>query len=293
VKGLIVFHSVGSGKGLTSLNMAKRLLLKYPNKKIFVVTPTSLIGNYHKEINKFNFDFKGNINVTSYLTFINKVNQHKMDPKNQILIIDEAHNFNTLYSNRSIEIGKICADAFKVILLTATPVKNYQHEIVNLLLFISKEPFSKKDAEMKIMSLHDKSDAYKEAVYSEYCKCKISFFKNVDKSSYPSTKEHIIRFRMTINYYNKYYAIQKHILKNLPDMYKNSKDLTYFINGVRRAINKIDDVSPKIEWAQEKIKSEYLLNKKSLVYSSFKDSGINIIKKYLIKNGISYSEISA
>lgn len=300
-KGLIIFHSVGSGKTLTSLYAAKKLLDVYPDKKVYVAVPPSLIGNYRKEIEKFNNkELETNIIINSYLIFIKKVNEGILNPENQILIIDEAHNFNTLYSDRSVEIGKICNKMFKVLLLTATPVKNYPHEIINLLLFISNDTFPKKSAEDEIKALQARDiygnfindKHYKYKIYKKYLKCKFSFFKNVDKSSYPSTTEHVIRFKMGYSYYNKYYNIQKHILNNLPDMYKNSKDLTYFINGVRRAINKIDNVSPKIEWAQEKIKEEYRKNRKCLVYSSFKDSGINIIKEYLKSKNMRFSEIS-
>ena len=77
-KGLLLFHNVGSGKTITSLFSAKLLLDKYPNKKILIITPTSLVENYNKEIKKLNIDFKDSLTIYSYGIFVNLLKEGKM-----------------------------------------------------------------------------------------------------------------------------------------------------------------------------------------------------------------------
>src|SRR4029079_15416407 len=67
---------------------------------------------------------------------------------------------------------------------------------------------------------------------------------------------------------------------------------TVFLNGVRRAVNKTREISPKITWAIGKINRDLDKNKKVLVYSSWLDRGIHIIRDYLKKNDIPFSMVS-
>lgn len=288
-KGLIVFHSVGSGKTISSIMMAYSLNKKYPDKKIYVITPASLIGNYNKELDKTKINFGKNLKIQSYGTFLNK-NQ----PSGNIIIVDEAHNFNALDSQRSKQLEKICEDAYKVIILTATPVKNRAEEIANLIKFISKDKDFKKYTFIKelneILLLSD-TDSSKQNKFSKLFNCKVSFFKNIDKTYYPDVKEHIVKFRMGITYYHKYYKIEYRILKDFPEGFDSTKDLLVFANGIRRATNKIEGESQKIDWACKKIIEDLSEDKKVLFYSSFKEMGINMLKKFLNKNKILYSEV--
>ena len=96
IKGLVLFHSVGSGKTITSITIIRCILQKEPNKKVFVVTPTSLVENFNKELEKLKIKFKDNVQIISHTRFINKID--KDGPyfcKNSVIVIDEAHNFKT------------------------------------------------------------------------------------------------------------------------------------------------------------------------------------------------------
>ena len=84
-ESLIAYHGLGSGKTLTSILAAE----KEKGPKL-VVAPASLLGNYKKELKKFNIDTK-DYHVISYEKLrkdpeglINKI-------KPSIVIADESH----------------------------------------------------------------------------------------------------------------------------------------------------------------------------------------------------------
>lgn len=289
-KGILIFHSVGSGKTITSIMMLEYLYKKYPNKKIFILTPASLIGNYKKEMNKTGVYFGKNLQIQSYGIFFNK----NIDTTGQIIVVDEAHNFNALDSFRSKSLEKTCEKAFKVILLTATPVKNSPDEITNLMKFISSDDKFKKHSFVNelnsILHLPD-TDTKKQIQFNKLFKCSVSFFKNTDKTYYPTSQEYKVDLRMSISFYRKYYKIQENIIKDVPRAFDNAKDLIVFANGVRRAINKIDNENLKIDWSMTKILQDLKAGKKILFYSSFKDSGINVLKNKLNDKNIEFCEI--
>jgi superfamily II DNA/RNA helicase len=122
--------------------------------------------------------------------------------------------------------------------------------------------------------------------------CKVSFYSTQDPAHFPTSKEHIVTLTMPKDYYREYYKIQEDIKQDLPDIFINTKNLTVFLNGARRAVNKTKEISPKIVWTIEKINEDLAKNKKVLVYSSWKQAGINIIKEYLKENNILFSEVS-
>jgi superfamily II DNA or RNA helicase len=286
-RGVIVFHSVGSGKTITSLLSAHCLLSKFPGKNAIVLTGTSLIDNYSKDLKKLKLSTEDRINVTSYGVFVNKIKANTdFVCKNTILIVDEAQNFGRAGVKSNALIG--CASkAFKVILLSGTPVNNNPVEILNLIAMIngSKPKYIKNDL---VKALENQSGSLFKSLFG----CKVSFYSTQDPTHFPTSKEHIITLTMPKEYYKEYYKIQEDIKQDLPDIFINTKNLTVFLNGARRAVNKTKEISPKIIWTIDKINEDIAKNKKVLVYSSWKQAGINIIKEYLTANKISFSEVS-
>jgi superfamily II DNA/RNA helicase len=268
-RGLILFHSVGSGKTLTSLFSAKKLLTKYPTKKVIISAPKSIVGNFIKEMKKLHLDNDPRITITTPGVLVNILKDSTRVCKDTIFILDEAHNFGKkgVRSKHLIECSK---RAFKVILLTASLVKNKPDEINNLLSMVSLEKDSSKNL-----------------------KCKISYYTTSHETKdYPRIKTHIVRIKMSEEYYKEYYKIQENIKQDLPEVYLKSRDLTKFLNGARRAVNQVKVVSPKIIWTIKKIISDLRDNKKILIYSTWKMLGIHIITDALRKYNISFSEIS-
>lgn len=169
--GLLVYHKIGSGKTCTAIQIAENWKEK---RKIIVVLPASLIGNFidelmsdcctctyitkkEKEILKQNDptsdEYKEIIeiskkriykvyNIYSYNKFITLIEKKNMTLENSLLIIDEVQNmvsikgkyYNILY-NKIYNTKNI-----KIVLLSATPIFDKPMEIA-LTMNLLKIPF--------------------------------------------------------------------------------------------------------------------------------------------------------
>lgn len=120
---ILLYHKTGTGKTLTSLNIAINFLKS--NKRVVVVTKNkTLKNNFIIQAKEF-FGIDGfknagfsRIEYYSYSYFLKKKNK-TMD--NSLVIIDEIHNMinNNLYT-QLLEVKKINAN-MKLVLLSATP----------------------------------------------------------------------------------------------------------------------------------------------------------------------------
>jgi SNF2 family DNA or RNA helicase len=290
LKGLLLFYSVGSGKTLSAITIMRCLLKQNEKTKFFVLTPTSLVENFKKELKKVNVDFGKNLQIYSHGRFINKIVKETASfCKNAVLIIDEAHNFKTLVKGKmghNVKIlMKATSIASKVILLTATPIQNRPEEFTNLYAMISKN-------EKKLKELYKIfAEASFDKIY-KMLKDKISYFKNTDTNDYPSVTYNDITFNMTPTYYKAYKQIEDNEADNF-DIFSES-NLQIFYNGIRRAVNYIDDkiVTPKIEWTIDHIKKQINANKKVLIYSNWIKAGLSIIQARLDELNIDWVQVN-
>ena len=285
-KGILVFHSVGSGKTITSLAAARCLLEKFPLKFVQVITNASLTGNFLREISNLKLKFKNKISVDSYASFLIKAKKTKLTCRDTVLIVDESQGINGQSSSRFKWIFECAKESPKVILLSATPVKNYPEEFSNQLSVITGEKISRTKLEL----ISGLKPELRDKAYSKILGCKVSYVKTkTDDSNYPTVGVKIVNVKMNEEFYKEYLKIQQSESDNgLPD----TKNLAVFYNGIRRAVNKSKYLSPKINWVIKKILQDVSENKKVLVYSAWLDSGIKIIKKVLEEKGMISSEVS-
>lgn len=288
---LLLFHAVGSGKTATSIATIRCLIewgMVPKNKKVYILTPTSLVQNYKKELEKLGVDFGDMVEINSYGIFLNKYRNNKRKLKNSIYIIDEAHNFKTHIKlgkegKKTEELLNFTKDASKVILLSATPVQNNIEDFANLYAILKNRERQLLEKPSKFYSNFQK-DWYKMDFNNI-----ISIFTDVQKGDYPTMNEYFINFEMT----DDYYKIYKRIEESEEDKFFG-KNLKIFYNGIRRAINRVDEKipTPKIEWTVNKIKENIKENKKTLVYSNWLESGIRIVQKSLNELNIPWMEVS-
>jgi SNF2 family DNA or RNA helicase len=272
---------------ITSLAAARCLLENFPNRKVHIITNTSLVGNFQREIKNLQLNFKKRITIDSYTKFLIKSKKRMINCKDTILIIDESQNLNSEGSSRFTHIFQCAVESSKVILLSATPIKNYTKEFANQLSLLDGEKISRSKLEI-IDALPQKT---KEKALKKILDCKISYLKvdtNTDLN-YPKVNSKVVAIEMTNDYYEEYYKIQKN--EKVFD-FRDGKNLLVFYNGVRRAVNKVNNISPKVEWVIDKIVSEISSDRKVLVYSNWLSSGILAIKSILRKKGIKTSEVS-
>src|SRR6476619_2682077 len=111
-RGLLVYHTVGSGKTMTALASAKCLIEKYPNRKVIIVTPASLVSNFVKEMKKTGISFSDRVVIESYNIFMKK---KPSVCSGSILILDESHNLNAEGGVTFKNVFECSKNAFKVI----------------------------------------------------------------------------------------------------------------------------------------------------------------------------------
>ncbi len=305
VRGLIVHHGTGTGKTFTSIVASQCYLAKNPTGKVLVIAPNATINNFIASIANYGADVRDNrYEFLSYDQYYLKAleNPDKMKCTNKLVIIDEAHNFRSFIQEsskskqvegkpRQFDTGKRAGTLLdncgknldKVLLLTATPFVNEEYDIENLMAIAEgRDPLSKEEFDDILMS----DDKLK-----DYFKCRISKF-NVpnDPDNYPTEIVEFHGFVMDPKFLAQYLAIEKKesrkLFKDIDS--KNKKEdqeftadkLSSFFNGTRRASNLIgQDKNPKIAYALDICKK----GQKTVIYSDFIDTGINLLKKGLDK----------
>lgn len=161
-RGILLYHSVGSGKTLTSISIAEEF--RKLGRDIIILSSKSLQNNYKKEIstylkmqskensitdeeeqnviNQYKFVTSNAKNMiqslddklTSFISKFKKDDDSLVSLDNKIIIIDEAHNLlNSIVNGSKIanEFYDIIMNAknIKLILMTGTPIINNPFEI--------------------------------------------------------------------------------------------------------------------------------------------------------------------
>lgn len=301
-RSAIASFGVGSGKTLTAVASAeclRRQALKFGQKKVvIVVTPTSLQANFKKEMKNVGLDpnskaLKEFYKFYTLQEFSNKWWKRELSCKESILIIDEAHNIKKDYlgqhgkfgiyqeHTRAEAIVNCAKSAWKVLMLTATPLPNTPPDLINLVAIahgIDPKNFNLTEELEKLYrnqpSLFD---------------CIFSFYKTPQKD-FPLRKENLELIMMPNNFYETYMKYELSIprkKKKNTDIESDEEKRNAFMTKLRIASNKICP-NPKIEFVKKIIAK----NEKTIFYSQFIECGINLIKRILDEQGKKYEEIS-
>ncbi len=162
VKGLLIYHYLGTGKTYLAIGYAKR----NPDKKIVILVPRFLKGQWLKNIKNYGIKNLDRYNIITHKEVSKLVN---LNLSNTIVIIDESHKIisklhstdlkqNNLYSQVYLNIQK----AYKVLSLTGTPIFTditdmaYQ---VNLVAGKEMIPYNKKDFDVEFTKIAEHKSA--------------------------------------------------------------------------------------------------------------------------------------
>jgi SNF2 family DNA or RNA helicase len=304
-KGLLLVHSVGSGKTITSVIAAKCILSKYRNKTVVVLTPSSVQQQFSLEITKLGLteEMLSRFDVFSHQMWLDRYNEgHFTNLKNTVIIVDETHKFKGKFVEKSTGnkgiYSNLLADAalesFKIILLSATPIENDILEISNYLAMLNGKTLLDEYQSNDIETTKNKTILEKD--YSDILKCKTSFFQNTDtKEDYPMTIYEDKKIQMTKAYQRKYEQVENVLFESeqLANIFKKNdkhdlKNINKFYSGIRRSVNNIDVISPKIKWIKNKIKKCLTDDEKILIYSTWLENGVNLLQKYMSDSNIPY-----
>lgn len=297
-RGLLLYHSVGSGKTFTALYS----LYKFENDIIIVGTKSS------RKV--FVDNIKQAEMLPSRFTFytyakIKKILETNITIfKNKSVIIDEAHalrseNIHNLY------IVSALALAFKVVLLTATPVINHLNDLSVLVNIVKGEEVLPTDRYLFEQMFYDeeKMQLINQDILYNKLKDTISYYKIGNDANYPTSKTHIISIEMSHEQIEEYvYFVKKIIFEdkgitntidilNIDYGLLSSKKKNSFMTATRQLSNTVNNSSdsPKIKAILEKIMAgPYPI----IVYSNYLKNGIYAVAILLEKNNISYKTIT-
>lgn len=299
-RGILVVHGLGSGKTLTSVIASQCYLDNNPRKNVYVITPKTLMDNWKNELVSGYKNVK-NLNRYHFYT-IPGFSNVKIDCRNSMLIIDEAHTLRTVIEKkkgkRASAVVECAMRCDKVILLTGTPYVNETNDLNNLISIIDgKTPENKKI----FRKLYKQDDFFRQTFRN-----KISLYNPPDEiiaAHYPRVEKHEIVLPMTKKIFKQYMEIEA----ELPGPANEAKSMAFF-SGVRIASNKADSkkpsntllklfrISQKIEWLNTFIDSNMIgkknENNKMVIFSSFIDSGMNLVEKLLELKDQKYSYIN-
>jgi SNF2 family DNA or RNA helicase len=310
-KGLLLMHSVGSGKTLTAIISAKCILSKNPTMKVVVLTPSSVKKQFALEIDKLGLSkaMRSRFDVYSHQTWLSRFKSKQVNAKNTVLIVDEAHRFKKQFKesksnqlpNKGIYpyiLANAAKESFKIILLTATPIENNIKEMSNYLAMINGNTLTKEYENLKNKFENTNQKEKIERSYDSLLKCTTSYFMNKDFNvDFPKKEIINVEINMTPEYQDEYMQVESEIFKNaaLETLFRrkdNMPDLKKFLSGIRRSVNGLIAPSPKITWVLKTIDEHIKENKKLLIYSTWLNSGINLIKNELQNKNIAYFDIN-
>jgi SNF2 family DNA or RNA helicase len=285
-RGLIVDHSVGSGKTLIAATSSICVLNAFPYIKVVFIGPKSLLSNFKLTLEKafHNVDW-GRIFMYTYEKFHHDYKNGLIDGYNSYLIVDEAHRLRTHADSKfnipSLTVSsvmKFARKANKVLLLTATPVVNEPYDIMNLIAIIRGDlrPMPKKTFHKTIYS--KKGVLINRNIFNNTFICTISIFIRPQDETYPRVETHTVKIPMNQIYYNEYKRVEDQTITDHQREVLGPNDLEPFYNGIRRTVNAdIEEYNPKLDWIRNHLLTYN--NRKMVIFSPFISLGVKQLEQ--------------
>lgn len=296
-RGLLVIRPTGLGKTLIAVAATNCMLKKYPELKVDWIGPVSVIRQYKKEFEKFGIaiDYK-RVSFYSPQEYMRKNLTNTGDQCfKTFLIIDESHNLRNpikldeegklAKGGTALTILKCARRAFKVLLMTATPMYNRPSDLINQISVIDGINYinaeNPKTFEEKIINDNK--------AFTNYFSCKISIYTVRDESKFPKVVMlPTEKFVMSPQYYKDYLAIQQQnekrfiIVRPIPGSFSAN-----FYQALRRASLALDTAeSPKVQRAYELLVESHNEKRGIIAYTSWLESGLFKVKQKLEDNNI-------
>jgi SNF2 family DNA or RNA helicase len=290
-RGLLAIHGTGTGKTILATASALSLLHKKIVSSIYFISPVSLQDNFKKTITRINnnkllpyyISESELLTKVKYYTIQGFVNKND-SCRNALLIVDEAQNIRTLggvYFNQILACAKY---AKRVLLLSATPIVNYPHDIINLVAILRGVDPVKLTEFYSLINSPVNAKKYFADIFHFYT-------RSADDINFPKyiVKEKFLP--MDSEYEKLYKKIEAGNAAKIPEF--KGKNIKVFYNGIRRASNAIKTDSgtggPKIQFIISTISESPKM--KYVIFSHFVSMGINIVIESLHKMGLKYALI--
>jgi len=280
-RGMILFHSLGSGKTITSIAAAQCILP--PGGKVVVAAPASIQPQFAREMKRL--DFNHPYEVVTHARLAKKW-EELVDAKT-VLIIDEAHNFKNPEGTMTHAVLQAAHRAYKVLLATATPAQNEPRDSATMVSMVTGQPVASVLAQLES----------EDGIPPGFSKCLFSYYKTpIDLVNFPTHKEIFKTFRMSQDYYRKYFKLQQDYVKadDADDVGEElvGKNTQSFYNGIRRAVNRMGEtLSSKLRWAISRTISDVRKGHKVVLFSGYRSNGVQVIQEKLEAKGIAVGTV--
>jgi len=296
IKGVYVFHDVGTGKTRTSIEIMNYSFQKNLIKRAIIVTVTSVVSQFRNQVTLYGTQTdRKNITIISYHKF---AKMKYTNPKDYMLIIDEAHRIRNdgIISKRILDFA---TKVHSVVFLSATPLVNSPYDIVkpvNILKQKYELPNELSEFDKKFISATGKpqnTEEFKEAVKDIFS---INIKTNTNKYNRDNSYAKITMIEKPVKMVEQqlrlYLSIQDEMLSNtnmkLLNLPKHiiPKQLNSFLSQTRQLSNVIKG-NMSIMTNKMKELSTHLINnaktQKTIVYSNFISAGLQPLVKLINK----------
>lgn len=299
--GLILYHSTGSGKTITAL-----VAMHQFKKEVVIVGPKSSKKAFTDEINKLKYD-NSIYTIYSYKKAKALIYEDYELFKNKCVIIDEAHHLRSETKDNILFSG-VLIYAFKIMLLTATPIVNNLNDIAPLINIVKNSEVLPTDKELFNFFYYDedKMEITNGDILLDKIRNTISYYENKDDPNFPKFGVYprkVVMDGKQIKEYEKYvkrfiydYQVPPSAdLFNIKFDYLKRNKLNSFLAASRQISNTVDG---DIDTAKLKLILKVLKREGShsgypaVIYSNYLKNGIYAMAKLLMKNNISYNMIT-
>lgn len=286
--GLILYHSMGSGKTITSLAMVYQFA--YP---IIIISTKASRKNFVDDIKKMGLN-TSRIQIITYQKIIRMIMDAQIDLSDYSIIIDEAHHLRTGTKLQSILITE-CAKAKKIVLLTGTIFYNALTDLSVLVNIIKRdEVLPETNKEFKFFFWDDVYEAPGNVdTLKERIEGTISYYKKEKNAHYPESYTTYIKVDMVNAQISEYRHYLKKILsldniQHIDYSILDKRKVNNFLNVTRQLSNTLDNSPdfPKILAIWKYISKA---PKPLIVYSNYLANGILPLTIHLNKNKVSYA----
>jgi superfamily II DNA or RNA helicase len=244
IKGLLLYHRLGSGKTATSLMIANKLLIEKKINHVYIMIPGSLREGWIKEyISVCGFSTELLQKKYIFVTYNYRVGKRidKLDLNNTLVIIDEVHNLINGYKNQSLNptllYNKLKNSNCKILALSGTPVYNNIYDFSFLkdllkptnkpLVTIVKDKIFSNKFDIRFKHEPDGSVTPKNiTTFKKLMSGFISYFPGSGKDLYPEVK-HMEPFRIEMSPQQLHYYLNKVVTEKAYGSRKPSLNLKH------------------------------------------------------------------
>jgi len=303
--GLILYHSTGSGKTITAL-----ISMYQFNKDIVIIGPKSAKKAFTDEIEKLNYK-KSMFTIYSYKKAKILMYEDYEIFKNKCVIIDEAHHLRSDTKDNIVFSG-VLIYAFKVLLLTATPIVNHLSDISPLINIVKNKEVLPTNKELfnyfyenvtnNNNNNNNNNTKFEKDMLMDKIRNTISYYENINDEHFPKSQTYtrkVIMDGTQIKEYEQYvkrfiydYQVPTNadILNIKFDLLKRNK-LNSFLAATRQISNTVDGAT---DTAKLKLILKVLVREKypAVIYSNYLKNGVYAMAKLLNKKNISFNMIS-